>query len=105
MRISDWSSDVCSSDLYGNAILAVIALKYQKEPKPLAMAIYNCADPIDSSSNLWLGHYKGVPLMIDRKFNRQNEIVNFTDLVFSLIPKLCAATKGDRKSTRLNSSH
>src|SRR3546814_19698737 len=46
MRISDWSSDVCSSDLAGlSALLAATRDSWQGRPDAVSMLLANGADP------------------------------------------------------------
>src|SRR3546814_3680013 len=85
MRISDWSSDVCSSDLVEQALVAI--LKEIAKERGINMII-----------NASRG--QGVVLFAD------NSLV-ITDVAREKLDKRLPAVplKADRKSTRLNSSH
>src|SRR3546814_2461648 len=82
MRISDWSSDVCSSDLYT-----------EKEPDALGLATDGFVDPFHHAT-LQRPSY-GVQSRLDYRAL----VVEGRD------GQRVALVKGDRKSTRLNSSH
>src|SRR3546814_15962995 len=59
MRISDWSSDVCSSDLAGlSALLAATRDSWQGRPDAVSMLLANGADPsvVDGEGNTPLHH-------------------------------------------------
>src|SRR3546814_3895233 len=100
MRISDWSSDVCSSDLYlllfvypGIALSLVRSfLEHQARPEVSERSVIVESGPLMSllflNNNLHLVHHDkpGLPWYRIPAFYRQRR-----DL--------------DRKSTRLNSSH
>src|SRR3546814_5182522 len=91
MRISDWSSDVCSSDL-----LYFVGQKdcpaLQSLPQPLPKA----ADPT-------AGMMAGAPIKNIRVRQPQTELDLFG--VDSATAPMQASHALDRKSTRLNSSH
>src|SRR3546814_10727270 len=104
MRISDWSSDVCSSDLIRQALLAVKAKKL-----PIVVSMANVA----ASGGYW------VSTPADRIFAEPDTITGSIG-VFGILPSFDKALakigvtadgiattplSGDRKSTRLNSSH
>src|SRR3546814_5155449 len=103
MRISDWSSDVCSSDLTvrGRLNLAAFLSKYKDALQffnIVGTGIYQSAP--DAPTNTAIGinaadeTIKGIEL-------DATVLVN-SNLNFSFTG---AYTKSDRKSTRLNSSH
>src|SRR3546814_9839968 len=50
MRISDWSSDVCSSDLRGLVIAEIFAAKIARGDEPVA------ADPLDGREEAEIEH-------------------------------------------------
>src|SRR3546814_4905496 len=102
MRISDWSSDVCSSDLVGQAFiedpvrllrLARFAARFHEfsiAPETLALARQLVQDgAVDAlvPERVWREVAKG--LMVPQ-----------AGRMFQVL-----ADTGDRKSTRLNSSH
>src|SRR3546814_5248975 len=108
MRISDWSSDVCSSDLPqdGDAAMSVIQQLAAKYPDnagaPHAVALvalrFNQLELADSASQQAL---QMAPKDREEKLLRVGVLVRLgrTDDADAAIEKL------DRKSTRLNSSH
>src|SRR3546814_5591526 len=99
MRISDWSSDVCSSDLVSDQFvkfLLIGAFVVREHVKHLNDEV----DPLRRAVGLLLGHY--VAFAKDARLVLENEL------------RLLAAIEDDgliddglldRKSTRLNSSH
>src|SRR3546814_1036613 len=108
MRISDWSSDVCSSDLNDLAVAAVLSgnrnfegrihaevkMNYLASP-PLVVA-YAIAGTIDIDlTRDPIGHDPAGNAVYLRDIWPTNKEIG--DMI--------AATVGDRKSTRLNSSH
>src|SRR3546814_5662610 len=115
MRISDWSSDVCSSDLEGEKLLEPV---YPWE----LVQIGNCGSPIELDEG-WLLLTHGVGAM--RKYSIGAVLLDKEDpskvIARSREPILTAADEDregyvpnvvytcgamkDRKSTRLNSSH
>src|SRR3546814_8678738 len=123
MRISDWSSDVCSSDLSARAILGVIG----QERVQVAMAYTLPAPPanfrkIDSeipgpSTNGWRrrdtaqwhgsgGHIlMRICLRLLRPFVGDGACGNCRQLLPGLCQLARQALLSDRKSPRLNSSH
>src|SRR3546814_16507083 len=74
MRISDWSSDVCSSDLFGvntlfSAPTAVRVLKRQA-PELLSRhdlsslrAVYLAGEPLDAPTAQWISQGLGKPII------------------------------------------
>src|SRR3546814_2311071 len=117
MRISDWSSDVCSSDLHARAV------------ERTALRIYEQLAPVwalDRATTLpflrWAAqlHETGLAISHNSYQKHSEYIVQHSDLQgFSQTDTLILAallrlhrgkfaatsTAGDRKSTRLNSSH
>src|SRR3546814_10893698 len=103
MRISDWSSDVCSSDL-ADAVRLIERLKAARPDIAIG------ADLI-----------AGFPTEDDAMFANSLALIDDCDIVFGHIfpyspragtpaarmPQIgrAIARRGDRKSTRLNSSH
>src|SRR3546814_6399734 len=103
MRISDWSSDVCSSDLFGNDLTLTPRLEYtrigsiwwdvintpgsRRSPVELVDARLTLAKADRWSLSLFGKN------IFNEKYNR------------SVLPLLGVFQLTDRKSTRLNSSH
>src|SRR3546814_4703666 len=99
MRISDWSSDVCSSDLSLNLDAATVAGMF-------AGTITTWNDPAIAALN------EGVelPATAVTPVHRQDDsgtTEDFTDYLFQAAPDVWTSEPDgvDRKSTRLNSSH
>src|SRR3546814_4955128 len=99
MRISDWSSDVCSSDLFGFA--AHWAYKQGgSAPDGQAGWIRDLIEILEQTHD-------------PEEFLENTRIAMYQDRIFAFTPKgsLHQLPKGatpvdlDRKSTRLNSSH
>src|SRR3546814_6549402 len=99
MRISDWSSDVCSSDLISERETAVMLLDCEKMAKiwqrPEAerghKKIY-FHDRVQSTPGMWR-RLSGVWNARDHEYEPGvSQVLHYTTLQ-------------DRKSTRLNSSH
>src|SRR3546814_4163340 len=97
MRISDWSSDVCSSDLDGRLQYLTVEGDYAKvergEGVLLLADVKLKGSPLakSGSASLWDIGDGVVCLEVHSKMNTMDPEV------FKII--------GDRKSTRLNSSH
>src|SRR3546814_6681274 len=103
MRISDWSSDVCSSDLDGGAALRIarqqrLVLFGEVEQD---RAAFEQADIAVAQH----GHLapRLVAIMLRRAIDRADQMLGIVDLHFLARP--ARAQVADRKSTRLNSSH
>src|SRR3546814_9114333 len=108
MRISDWSSDVCSSDLfpYGSPIRLALLLRskslthYTKGTPSLLRAPTTCTHPVSGSISLPSpGFFSPFPhgtgsLSVDNEY-----------LALEDGPPIFRQGFTDRKSTRLNSSH
>src|SRR3546814_5592010 len=102
MRISDWSSDVCSSDLEGGSNfkigrggnnLTMIAVDPMHDLAILQGDVDGIPLPMRNTAAIWLGESvlaAGYPLM---------------DLLGADLKVSTGNVSGDRKSTRLNSSH
>src|SRR3546814_5396936 len=96
MRISDWSSDVCSSDLFGDAGGRLVYTKlYEAFFVQVKIAVFGafCLSFPIIANQLWAFVAPGL-------YAKQKK---------ALLPFLIATpflfAMGDRKSTRLNSSH
>src|SRR3546814_8579792 len=106
MRISDWSSDVCSSDLVADATSAIQALQQQTLDQAASLRA------ITSAYKIAVNRYKSglgnfVQVLQAQNEVQQQAILN-TDMqtrAYKLEAQLATALGGDRKSTRLNSSH
>src|SRR3546814_1089801 len=112
MRISDWSSDVCSSDLQADAALAGMARRHRLRNRPVRRRV--------ARSRVGVGAMQ-IKIEIDvrpeelRRFLGLPDVAGLQeDVVAFLRDKVGAATEfdpsqfvksKDRKSTRLNSSH
>src|SRR3546814_8312041 len=97
MRISDWSSDVCSSDLHGNDACIV---------QPCRSDNPHYADSLSFAAKIWGGD--------DARAGKREKLVFRADenlhavarpRAFQKRDEILLAFKLDRKSTRLNSSH
>src|SRR3546814_10787867 len=110
MRISDWSSDVCSSDLYvfttGNQIDSLrirgsvstytMGIDPKKnDPSSILVLIHRQQDSIAHPDSLIMMKKPGYYTYADSSGNF--EITNLKEGTYRLY--------ADRKSTRLNSSH
>src|SRR3546814_1496532 len=100
MRISDWSSDVCSSDLIGGSALVLIPLVgLWTQRKPIAAGY---VDRFLAEKGVTARYH-----IADLGFGRQR----LTNLVIGdpahpdLVADWVELSTEDRKSTRLNSSH
>src|SRR3546814_5542274 len=99
MRISDWSSDVCSSDLYvsaksGAVVSAEAAKGYERQLLRLPSFLIEggAAQWADIMDGLTLtGHFLERSVLTDRR----SEVLASRERLM----------ERDRKSTRLNSSH
>src|SRR3546814_4718470 len=98
MRISDWSSDVCSSDL-GASILSDHMIAFGKEG----------SSPRAGSVRLAPGLGLTNRFIIDQHFRQRDRLGRLVAaLAFNPFPigiGLDEDTAADRKSPRLNSSH
>src|SRR3546814_3842300 len=115
MRISDWSSDVCSSDLRGSRKKATWRRLRSSQGHPLPAAVATAASPLqrrlqqpadESLRARCLRVVVGV-----RGFVHVDALAGFQLHRFDAIAGIAvtagdvAALEADRKSTRLNSSH
>src|SRR3546814_3834301 len=101
MRISDWSSDVCSSDLKGQLLFTI-------DPRPFNAALAEArADAASARSKLALtrtNFARAERLIVDDAIS-QSDVDQLSAEVRAATAALAAAEARDRKSTRLNSSH
>src|SRR3546814_7131890 len=101
MRISDWSSDVCSSDLDKQAII-VTELPYQVNKARLLEKIADLVKEkkIEGITELRDESDKsGMRMVIELRRNEN------ADVVLNNLFRYTQLQDRDRKSTRLNSSH
>src|SRR3546814_8733016 len=104
MRISDWSSDVCSSDLNGDAPMPVVAARSPGDAFECAIEAVRIA----------VQYMTPVMLLTDGYIANAAEPWAVPDLTtyeafpvefLTEVPEGGFKPYGDRKSTRLNSSH
>src|SRR3546814_1925431 len=99
MRISDWSSDVCSSDLAYRTALEARDAQAMRALFAEDSAIFENGKAEGSFAN-YMEHHLGPEL---------DAIVSFTftdpTLTVTRMGHMAHANETDRKSTRLNSSH
>src|SRR3546814_9493274 len=98
MRISDWSSDVCSSDLLLMAIIAdarEVAGQVETHPLPLVQAVVVGIQPFVEEADV---NAKD-PRDLEQAAGRHT-----VDAALVFVSLLIGHAE-DRKSTRLNSSH
>src|SRR3546814_4282044 len=115
MRISDWSSDVCSSDLLESEWSDGLPIV---PPTPTAVEKFIHCSGIDAAD--FLGEFPPRQTRVTVKDVAVNAIMagckpQYAPTVIALTRALmdeeydvwgvACSTKGDRKSTRLNSSH
>src|SRR3546814_8290742 len=105
MRISDWSSDVCSSDLHGAALVAALPVRR-----------FHGVGPVTTRKMQALGIETGADLraqdlkFLERHFGRSARYYYWASRGRDERPVRANALRKsigaeDRKSTRLNSSH
>src|SRR3546814_15706401 len=75
MRISDWSSDVCSSDLVNQGYSLNQAIRFAEQLDPTQIQLIEQPFPIDKWE--WteeLGKHTPVPLMLDESITDENSV-------------------------------
>src|SRR3546814_6461897 len=101
MRISDWSSDVCSSDLNGIAEVIVTAQRREERAQDVPISITVITPQQMSTANITnsgnLATYTP-SLSVNTRFGNENTAFAIRGFTQDL-------RTTDRKSTRLNSSH
>src|SRR3546814_2242286 len=106
MRISDWSSDVCSSDLLARELTLPTALQANVNTTLLfaegAMDLAALAQRITAATNIPVHVRPDALLGLDRFLPK---LGNAGASSPALAAPTTVALTGDRKSTRLNSSH
>src|SRR3546814_2752710 len=114
MRISDWSSDVCSSDLRGARLQIFKAVAGNDERlRRLFQPVIGAADPLGQPRRaLWRAHLDDeidvAPVDAEVEACRRDQRAKpaFAHCGFPTPPHLDRKRAViDRKSTRLNSSH
>src|SRR3546814_9237335 len=109
MRISDWSSDVCSSDLFSlNSDVPALRSRSAETTVELGsgqsfmiagLLSYSTSNNINKVPGL--GH---IPILGSLFKSRQFQL-NESELVIVVTPYLVKPVNADRKSTGLTSSH
>src|SRR3546814_10469839 len=102
MRISDWSSDVCSSDLLANHIIGQFADNLRKEIGAMAEAQESRASASTSASEAGAGQS---PDSRGSESAGASAQVQRAKPISGLRLGIWLIWRQDRKSTRLNSSH
>src|SRR3546814_1790869 len=107
MRISDWSSDVCSSDL-PPAVLNDVAALARTRPLPRGLRIFDQGELAGRAHALLSGGVR----ITQSGSDGEEILVRFIgpSEIFGCVPVLTdglypADATADRKSTRLDSSH
>src|SRR3546814_9525016 len=107
MRISDWSSDVCSSDLF-----SALAFKIMTDPFVGHLTFFRVYSGVmrsgDSVYNAIKGKKERVGRLLQMHANHRSELTEVEAGDIAAAVGLKDVTTGetlDRKSTRLNSSH
>src|SRR3546814_3762255 len=97
MRISDWSSDVCSSDVAGTAE-DVVRMALQEAPELVLMDVRLSGhkDGVDAANEIY--KTRVIPIVYVTASRERTTSVRIRQ-------DLPAEVRPDRKSTRLNSSH
>src|SRR3546814_5886516 len=110
MRISDWSSDVCSSDLIDYQALEFDYRPVGQGDKRHPVVIVG-AGPVGLSMALDLAQ-KNLPIVViddDYRLSTGSRAICFAKRTLDIWDRLGVGErmvqKGDRKRTRLNSSH
>src|SRR3546814_4022500 len=104
MRISDWSSDVCSSDLPDTVLAKIAQVKNAMSTEDIATAlIEGGAKEIANASHI-LADCAGtvVTLQSTSPSSPKSGAIYMLDW---LLEEVSTSINTDRKSTRLNSSH
>src|SRR3546814_5041474 len=111
MRISDWSSDVCSSDLRvgGGYVRLVADIAGPVLVRAQADVVYAWRVADEVLERLELQHLGAPPPMVGRDHAPINVIpvveAEFRVEAIDAFPEIVLDALEDRKSTRLNSSH
>src|SRR3546814_9586116 len=108
MRISDWSSDVCSSDLFVSDILSeIVALDGQEPATGKRAHIDSLLDLACGSGSLLLNVRNRMGAHgIGKIYGQEKNITTYNLARMNMLLHGVKYTEfEDRKSTRLNSSH
>src|SRR3546814_2777340 len=100
MRISDWSSDVCSSDLLHARIDALDRSNSLSE-REYRLVDHRAEDPVDDESGSILGIERRLSDALHELGGQRRRLVGGSESANNLDKR----HHRDRKSTRLNSSH
>src|SRR3546814_4833892 len=106
MRISDWSSDVCSSDLLGRRIgIPFVAAGFAVDAHlaPLAADAKRAEDAVEAADEIELRITLRDRAVGEARARRAD--VDLRDAVLDIFLQFGREFHVDRKSTRLNSSH
>src|SRR3546814_2251866 len=99
MRISDWSSDVCSSDLILAALMLARGSAFALRPGALRPVVGIALGQLGITIG-YLSAVAYIPVSLAALV-----FYAYPVLVAGLLPLTGRGRVGDRKSTRLNSSH
>src|SRR3546814_6768080 len=107
MRISDWSSDVCSSDLDYRVFVPVTIDRQFRTARNLTSALTGQKHQIKPVGNLVNAIFNGDARHVRTPNSpiRERKAGNSPALQSQFSQSDSAAADQDRKSTRLNSSH
>src|SRR3546814_7293241 len=97
MRISDWSSDVCSSDLHHHPRKHVLTIRPALSPRTTASMDGLYEQFRIALHSVWRRRWLALAVAWG--------LCLAGWLVIALIPNIYQSRARDRKSTRLNSSH
>src|SRR3546814_7974028 len=97
MRISDWSSDVCSSDLLGHSTASDIFAS--------RLVLERHVDDELHLGNIAPRHPRLVTVSVDNALEHNDPRLRITEQRSAELPTGVIGNARDRKSTRLNSSH
>src|SRR3546814_1558638 len=103
MRISDWSSDVCSSDLTGfDRPGQDFAEPFEMTPEQIETAFGDALAAQPAAPDVFLLYFRSDSIELTPE--SAAELPNIISTVAAR-PAADVSIVGDRKSTRLNSSH
>src|SRR3546814_2137182 len=106
MRISDWSSDVCSSDLLAHRIIATLSRPYVVDNHQLFVgaSVGYAMGPQDGATVETLTRNADLALYRS-KDKGGNVVAPYVPSLHAQAEERRVMEPADRKSTRLNSSH